>query len=150
VTAVIVMDPHMAAGDNPGIASDVTTRAKQASIRVQRRNGRSGGALFKVDKLFSLLRGCYLNWTDERFLYTAKKSTTLYDFIPAPVLKEVFEQIGITPHPLTRRPVIVAVDRVACTPDPDNPGPLPNGGDGAPSIPGILSMRVTIEFEVPR
>ena len=139
VSGIIVMDPHM-----PG----VTTHAKQASIWLQ--NGwQTAAAIFRVPRVFALFRGCDLSLTALRFVNTADRNNRLDDWIPADVVAALFSELGITVDEATNFPVITNVIFQHCTPDPDNPGPLLNG-DGSPSTPGVLSLRVNIQFRVPQ
>lgn len=139
VSGIIVMDPHMVG---------ITTKAKQAAIRLEKGSVASG-AVFNVPATFLLFRGCDLSKTTERFVITADKENKLTDWIPAaPIVTRLFEDLGITVSP-TNVPVITDVDRDVCTVDPENPGPIPDGGDGMASAPGILSMHVLIQFLIP-
>jgi hypothetical protein len=138
VTAVVVMDPHMAG---------ITTTAKQAAIRLTKGTTTSG-AEFAVVPLFALFRGCDLSLTDTRFVYTTENATTLVAWVPQTVIDELFGTLGITVD-ATRVPVITDVDDARCTPDPFNPGPILDGGDGSESTPGMLSFQAVIQFLVP-
>jgi hypothetical protein len=145
VSGIIVMDPHM-----PG----VTTQAKQASIWLQQ-GWQTAGAVFSVHdeardgQLFLLFRGCDLSLTTPRFVNTSDRDNRLVNWVPDDVLKAVFSDLGITVGE-NNDPVITHVIFEHCTPDPANPGPIPDGGDGMPSAPGILSLRVNIQFRVPQ
>jgi hypothetical protein len=140
VSGIIVMDPHM-----PG----VTTQAKQASIWLQH-GWQTAAAVFSVPDVFLLFRGCDLSLTTPRFVNTADRNNRLDDWIPADLVAALFSEVGITVDDATNVPVITAVIFEHCTPDPANPGPIPDGGDGMPSAPGILSLRVNIQFRVPQ
>jgi hypothetical protein len=139
VSGIIVMDPHM-----PG----VTTHAKQASIWLQ--NGwQTAAAVFRVPRVFALFRGCDPSLTTLRFVNTSDRNNRLDDWIPADVVATLFSEAGITVDETTNFPVITNVIFEHCTPDLDNPGPLLNE-DGSSSAPGILSLRVNIQFRVPQ
>lgn len=164
VTATVVIDPH---------AAGVTSRAGRATIRLQKGSAVSG-ATFDIPSTFFLFRGCDLNLTDLRFVYTPSRTNKLYGWVPIPVVNAVFAPLGITPDPVNNIPVITDVDNDVCTPDPDNPGVpdtlntygattcpggnlcsnpnnqniIANGGDGSPALAGILSFTAVIQFEV--
>ncbi len=143
--AIVVLDPHAAAGDQGNQLGDITTRAKQATIRISR-NTDTAGAMFDIPNFgFPLFRGCDLGLTEKRFLLVP-----LTNWIPEAVVNAMFSAVGITVVPGTNDPVIVRIDYAACTSDPDNPGPVTDGGDGLPSEPGILSFHAVIRFLVPK
>lgn len=136
--ASIVLDPH-----EPGI----TTRAKQATIRIYRSND-TAAAMFDIPAIgFPLFRGCDLSKTNGRFL-----QNRLSSWIPAPALQALFSDvgIGISDTDPVMDPIITRIVNDNCTSDPDNLGPIPDGGDGSPSQPGILSFQATIRFVCPR
>jgi hypothetical protein len=141
----VVVDPHAAADDFANaLGTDVTSRAKQASIRLYL-NTRTTGALFDIPRLgFPLFRGCDLALTDDRFRYVP-----LANWIPAAVLTELFEQLGEPIGP-AYTPVITRILQASCTDDPANPGPIADGGDGQPSEPGILSFNAQVRFLIPQ
>lgn len=139
VSGIVVMDPHQVPVTPP--------TAKQASIRLQKGNLTSG-AVFNVPPTFLLFRGCDLSRTTERFVITADRENKLRDWIPEAIVTQLFADLGIAVSP-TNVPVITDVDRAVCTADPENPGPISDGGDGNASTPGMLSMEVLIQFLVP-
>jgi hypothetical protein len=144
-----VMDPHESEGDLENTAGDVTPRAKQATIRIHRGNSKVAdvAAVFKIRSEFALFRGCDLNLTDARFLYPNGK---LGDWIPFNVLQALFNTLGETIDPASRVPVITRITDERCSFDPQQPSSISNGGDGDPSLPGVLSLEGAIRFAVPR
>lgn len=144
---VLVLDPHMAADDTiNSLGTDITPKAKQATIRISR-GVRLAAAVFKVVVDFPLFRGCDLNLTDARFLYP---NATLGDLIPADVLQGLFIQLGEPIGP-TRLPVVTRIEDDRCHPDPQQPAlVIPDGGDGQSSLAGVLSITGTIRFAVPK
>ena len=164
VTATVVIDPHM-----PG----VTSRAGRATIRLQKGSVVSG-ATFDIPNTFFLFRGCDLNLTDLRFVYTSTRTNKLFSWVPIPVVNALFAPLGIAPDPVNNIPVITDIDNDVCTTDPDNLGVpdttntygatlcpgggfcsnpnnqniIPNGGDGSPALAGVLSFSALIQFEV--
>jgi hypothetical protein len=165
VTATVVIDPHN---------SGVTSTAGRATIRLQK-GSLVSGATFTIPSSFVLNRGCDLNLTELRFVYTAARPIKLSGWFPdAAVLNALFAPLGITPDPVNNIPVLTDVDNDGCTVDPANPGVvdtgntygavtcpdntlctnpnnqniLTNGGDGSPALAGILSFTGVIQFEV--
>ena len=164
VTATVVIDPH-----NFG----VTTTGGRATIRLQK-GSLVSGATFTISSSFVLNRGCDLNLTDLRFVYTTARTNKLYSWVPGAVVDALFAPLGITPDPVNNIPVLTDVDNDVCTVDPANQGAVDtgntyggvtcpdntlctnpnnqkifaNGGDGSPALAGILSFTGVIQFEV--
>lgn len=156
-SATIVLDPHMAQGDlvpdGAGgfvpLAADVTPPSSKHAYVVIGGKGQAGtSASFQVNSSFMLFRGCDLSLTDTRFLYTTATPSTMRGWVPPLALQALFLPLGITPN-ATNVPAITAIRSAECLPDPNNPGPIPNGGDGQPSIPGLLHMEVDIQILTP-
>lgn len=145
-TFTAVMDPHMAAGDPDNTAGgDITPTAKQATIRIYRNNV-VVAAVFKILPGFALFRGCDLSLTEARFLHP---NGTLKDWIPQDTLQALFNTELGEPISPTRLPTITRIDDARCTSDP-NQTSISDGGDGQPSVPGVLSLQGVIRFAVPK
>ena len=142
---VAVLDPHMADGDFGNSAGDVTPKAKQATIAIIR-NHQVAAAVFKIVGDFPLFRGCNLSLTDDRFRYP---NGTLRDWIPLTILQALFTELGEGISDV-RLPVITRIEEDRCTFDPEQPSIIADGGDGASSLPGVLSIRGAIRFAVPK
>src|SRR5712692_4174633 len=86
IGAIILMDPHEAAGDPGNFQGDVTSTAKQASISL-----RSGTittqASFKILPTFPLFHGCDLSLTNLRFLFSSANAASLRDWVPPLILE---------------------------------------------------------------
>ena len=165
VTATVVIDPHNF-GVTPPTAGRATIRLQKGSL--------VSGATFDIPSSFVLNRGCDLNLTDLRFVYTAARTNKLYSWVPGAVVDALFAPLGITPDPVNNIPVLTDIDNDVCTVDPANQGVvdtgntyggvtcpdntfctnpnnqkiLTNGGDGSPALAGILSFTGVIQFEV--
>ena len=160
-SATIVLDPHMAAGDptpfdsnGNGLADDVVPHdvtppsSKHATIYL-RKGGTNVQASFQILPKFALFRGCDLDRTEQRFLFTPiTNPATLPAWVPPLELKTLFIPFGVTVSD-TVVPAITAINSKRCLPDPLNPGPITDGGDGAPSAPGFLHMEVDIRLLTP-
>lgn len=137
ISAFITLDPHM---------EGVTSTAKEATVTLV--NGaRRAEAQFKVPVTFALFRGCDLQLTPTRFGSTRDRQAQLTDWIPAKVLQQLFTEMGIKID-AKNMPIITDITKADCRPDPANPGPIADGGDGQPSHPGLLTMEAVIQFRV--
>lgn len=141
ISAVILMDPHMAG---------VTPNAKQATIWL-RSGTLTSQASFVIPEQFLLYRGCDLARTNDRFLHTALDPNNLTDWVPPFVLESLFLPFGVTVSSTTI-PAITQIGSATCLSDPAFTGQPPviaDGGDGQASLPGWLQMQATIQFLVP-
>ena len=140
--AIVLVDPHMAAGDRRSpstcgnLRSDVTSTAKQATIQLlDTRGNLLSQAQFKVRPEFKLYRGCKTK--DSQFPdpdgLTAQRfgnNRPLSEWIPLPTVNFLFSSQGIVVNE-SNVPVIATDDIITsqCIADPVNPGPLADGGE---------------------
>ncbi|MBI3636012.1 MAG: hypothetical protein HY216_07325 [Candidatus Rokubacteria bacterium] len=158
ITATILIDPHMAAGD-PGfnffgpiaLPADITPpTSKQVSAFLQggNQNQISTSVSFKIVPNFTLYRGCDPTLTNTRFLFSASNPANLTDWVQAFAMQALFLPFGVTPTS-TLIPAITKITSAQCISDPAHPSVISDGGDGLSSQPGWLLMNVTIQFLSP-
>lgn len=139
IRGVMVVDTHP--DDTTTVNSGGVTagpKAKYAALFLQRA-GHFASTIFRLPAVFGAFLGCDPLLTGQRFAFLATKPNKLKDFVPAPIIAQLFQDLGID---LDRKgdPAITAVLDPTCTADPENPGV---------TAPGILSFRLRIEFVKP-
>jgi hypothetical protein len=154
VNASVSMDPHATKGDAdlsaPKPPNDITPTAKWGDITLEYNGLSTKARVFKIPQNFALFRGCDLNMTDLRFVYSKARPNKLAQWIvDEGMLKDLFDEIGIAID-ANNVPVITRITKQRCVPAPTDKTLEQDGGDGFNYRRGQLEFEAVIQFMTPK